>query len=265
MAIKRFYLFTGKGGVGKTLCSLAFARQLIDNGHKVLFIDFETMAHHSFCQQLAIPQEHLDVFKNFERYIGPKLRSSTLARWIVGNEFCKSLINIIPGMSYLISLGHLLSLLNEDPQLTIVSDCPSSGHALTMLESLNNYRQIFHSGALFKDIEVMQDFLSTPGNLRIFICHLPSQLSLSEGKELKDHLQKLAFDDVQMILNSSLSLAVEGQSEQLPLYLRERVQLERKLQQRYCSGWPVQIPYLSSLDDLAKIKMISPYFTGATA
>ena len=264
MPTKRLYLFTGKGGVGKTLSSLAFTHHLINSGHKALFVDFETKSQNQFCKQLSIPQEHLELFKNFERYVSSKLRSPLLAHWIMGNEFSRSLINAIPGMSYIIYLGHLLYLLKEDNQLIIVVDCPSSGHAMTMLESLRNYRQIFNSGSLFNDIETMQDFLSSPNSLQILICHIPSQLSLSEGRELKNHLQGLDLNDVQMLLNSSLSLAICDQGEKLPSYLHHRIQLEEELEQIYCTEWKVKIPYLSDSNDLEKIKSMAPYFKDLT-
>ena len=63
-----------------------------------------------------------------------------------------------------------------------------------MLESIKNYRQILSSGMLFKDIQAMEDFILAPDTLCILICHIPTQLSLSEGKELREHLEDFLIE-----------------------------------------------------------------------
>ena len=238
---KRLYLVTGKGGVGKTLLSLACAHQLQRMGRRVLLADFEGGRPEQFCRELAIPYSRFELFPNLQQYIALKLHSDLLARWIAESEFIRTLVDVVPGMSYLIHMGKLVHLLREDRQLAIVLDSPSSGHAMVMLECFKNYRQIFRSGILFNDITQMEQLVAD--TLRTIICHTPTQLSLSEGHELKRHLSTLSFDDTQMLLNGLLSL----NGQQLPPYLLQRTQLEGELRREYCRDWKT-IPYLTDSD-----------------
>ena len=255
----RLYLFTGKGGVGKTLSALSFAHHLIQTGRKTILVDFEAGEQDKLCQKLSIPHKRLELFQSFEEYIALKLKSKTLAKWIVQSEFFKSLIRMVPGMSYLVYLGHIIFLLKADDELTVVLDSPSSGHALMMLESLSNYAQIFLSGLFFNDIQMIQKFIRRPNALRILICHIPTSLSLSEGAELKKHLEKLKFDNIQMVLNFSLTLTLGNFVEELPPYLKERIRLEEELEQKY-DEVKVKLPYIASSDHLTKVECISSHF-----
>ncbi|MCY4643843.1 MAG: AAA family ATPase [Bacteriovoracales bacterium] len=256
------YLVTGKGGVGKTLSSLACARCLIQSGQKVLFVDFDGQKQEHLCQRLSIPYERLDLFESLERYIGFKLHSKLLGSWISGNKFFRSIIDVIPGMSYLIYLGHILYLLREDENLTIVLDSPSSGHALVMLESIKNYLKIFRSGHFFNDIKEMEHFMESDAGLRILISNIPTQLSLSEGRELKDRLNVMGFHDIEMFLNFSLSKTVpQHLRDKIPPYLRERISLEEGLEKEYGSQeWEVKIPYWPLSGDDEKIEHTAPFF-----
>ena len=266
----RLYLFTGKGGVGKTLSSLACAHLLQGSGHHVLWVDLDSLSpqlpspdhqshQHRLCQSLAIPHHRPELFACFEHYIQSKLRSRRLAKLISHNKFFQSLIRVVPGISYLAYLSQLVSMLEADPALTIIVDSPSSGHALMMMESGQNYRQIFRSGLLFNDIQRTFAFLHAPQNLRILIGHIPSQLALSEGGELQAALKRLQFSDLQLFLNCSLALSIDGIEEELPPYLKQRIQLEYQLNEQYHYPWAARFPYLSNSNDGEKIKALAPY------
>ena len=152
MNTKRLYIFTGKGGVGKTTLSLAFARKLIEENKKCLYIYFENnkidnkkVSSKELDQEatsLGIKKLGLDLLDCSQEYIGKKLKSDKIAKWVVATPFFQSLVNMIPGLSYVIYMGKILELLMEDPELTIVLDSPSSGHALTMFESTHNFNNI---------------------------------------------------------------------------------------------------------------------------
>ena len=260
MLPKRLYLITGKGGAGKTISSLALAHHLKKNGHKVLLVDFDQGIQNQLCEKLNIHYQRLELLKIFEQYVNLKLGSKLLAAWVARSEFLKSVLNVVPGMSYLFYLGYLLQLLREDSQLTIVLDSPSSGHVLTMLESIKNYREILRQGTVFDDVEIMQEFISDPNTLRILICNIPTQLSLSEGMELKSHLEDFSYNDIHMFLNLFLPLNTSSLKQELPPYLRQRVELEESLEQEYCSGQELKIPYLGTIDEQERVQLMAPYF-----
>ena len=264
MPTQQLYLFTGKGGVGKTLTSLSLAYHLKQNGQKVLFMDSHTTKDkpHTLCQKLQLPHTSIDTLTCLEKYAQLKLHSKTLAKWLTRLEFTSSLINVVPGINYIIFLGHIAYLLKKDRDLTIILDAPSSGHVITMLESLKTYSQIFRSGLIFNDIQSIHDFILSPHKMEIYICHIPTHLSLSEGCELRDHLQNLFSVNTLMILNAALSLTLANYSEKLPPYLSKRIQLESQVLDQYPHSWIAKIPYLTPMDDREKIVEMAPYWEG---
>jgi GTPase SAR1 family protein len=167
--LKRLYIFTGKGGVGKTTLSFSFTKYLQDIHHnntetkhkKVKYIYFKTSSLSdkettldpmiAEAETLGIQTIGLDLLESAEIYVGKKLKSLTLGKWIVKTPFFKAIVNMIPGFNYLIYLGQILEILNDNKDLTLILDSPSSGHALTMLESTHNFRDIFESGIIFDD------------------------------------------------------------------------------------------------------------------
>ncbi|MFN8369140.1 MAG: AAA family ATPase [Bacteriovoracaceae bacterium] len=141
MSYKRLYVFTGKGGVGKTTCALSLANHLVLQGKKVLFVEFESQVSPEIFEQLKIKHYVLSLLESANGYIAKKLKSKMIASWVVRTPFFKSLINMIPGFSYIIFLGHLLELVYNDPELILIIDSPSSGHASTLFEACKIFKK----------------------------------------------------------------------------------------------------------------------------
>jgi KaiC/GvpD/RAD55 family RecA-like ATPase len=51
----RFYVISGKGGVGKTIFSLSLALNLLSKGKKVLYNHFDQEPDEALCKSLGIP------------------------------------------------------------------------------------------------------------------------------------------------------------------------------------------------------------------
>lgn len=214
MATKRFYIFTGKGGVGKTTLSLAFAKYLQDQGKNAKYYYFKTSkldensvefndAKDSI-ESLNINSKGLDLIHSAQNYIAKKLKSDLVASWIIKTPFFKSLINMIPGFNYLVYLGQTLQDLEDNQDLIVVLDSPSSGHALTMLESTKNFNQIFESGVIYNDTKRMLNLLNQDQFLEVAIVSLPSQLALNETVEFKKELAQIGNFRTTVICNNTL-------------------------------------------------------------
>ena len=56
----------------------------------------------------------MEIATSIEKYISSKLKSDIIASWIMKTPFAKSLFNIIPGIGYMIFLGHIIWMLEQD-------------------------------------------------------------------------------------------------------------------------------------------------------
>lgn len=230
----RLFVFTGKGGVGKTTFSLAYARALLNQGHKVSYTSFDQPAPLDLCKKFSIPVLDLGYQTSAEAYIEKKLGSKMIASWIMKTPFFSSLFEMIPSLGSMILFGHLLEILKTDPDHIVVLDSPSSGHAITLFESTHNFKEIFKKGLIVDDINKMHDFLSTPGLLQTGIILLPSEMALQEGVELKHTLSKYQVD-AKLLLNDSFCAleAIQQHRHELPEFLLQKISLEDKVLEEY--------------------------------
>ena len=232
---KRLYIFTGKGGVGKTTLSKSFTRLLVEHDHEVAYLTFQnqslTEGHKGTTKKIqnGIQEISLDLEECALNYIERRLNSKMIASWIVRTPFFRALINMVPGFSYLIFLGKILQMQNDNPRLIIVLDAPASGHALTMVESTTNFGNIFGSGIIFEDTKKMLTLLNDPNYTKIHVVSLPSLMSWQEAMELKAGLKERTPVDVDVTINNALYPLLEKHLQELPDGLRQKALNEKKL------------------------------------
>lgn len=201
--------------------------------------------------ELNIPILPLDLMESAKAYVAKKLKSKTIAEWVVRTPFFKSLINMIPGFNYLIYVGQILELLETNPNRIIVLDAPSSGHAQTMLEAPKNFNEIFKSGELFEDTKRMQQILGDKTKVKINIVTLPGQLPVSEAIELKKSLESIGDYNIEILCNYAFS---ELKYENLPEFLEQKIKNEKQALSNLSESKPLVLPYglAHSSKDLVK-------------
>ncbi len=233
--LRRLYIFTGKGGVGKTTLSKSFARYLVEHDHEAVYLTFKNQSlgeHHQGTSEKmvsGIKEIYLDLEEAARGYIEKRLNSKLIASWIVKTPFFRALINMVPGFSYLIYMGKILEMQKEDPRLIVVLDAPASGHALTMVESTTNFKQIFESGIIFEDTGKMLALLNDPEFTKIHVVSLPSIMSWQEAVELRSGLKERTPVEVDITVNNCLYPLLEKHLDQLPEGLRQKAINEKML------------------------------------
>ncbi len=259
-AYKRLYIFTGKGGVGKTSLAMAMTKYLESQGQNVKYNSFYQQPERSLWKELDLPVLDIELNSSAETYIGRKLKSTTIASWIMKTHFFKSLFQMIPGLGHMILLGNILDELEKDPTLTIVLDSPASGHALTMFESSSNFKKIFRAGLIVKDIEKMHKFLAKPNHLKTLIVTLANELAMNEAQDLKKELDANTTGPdlkVEIIVNDSFIRYIKENKINeidLPDFLKNRIELEKNI-----IGITPALPHIDQDGQTAIIKKITPY------
>src|SRR3990167_6019305 len=112
MSPKKFYVITGKGGVGKTTASLSLCLHLKSIGMNPYYAYFKSNTIHEkktgpdtnelLARELGLEILPLDLKESSKEYIQQKMHSQMIAKWIVQTGFFKAVINMIPGFGYLI-------------------------------------------------------------------------------------------------------------------------------------------------------------------
>lgn len=246
--IKRLYFFTGKGGTGKSLLSGIFCRYLqsvYQKNAKIVFIEpgsYQGLSYQDFI--------HLDLPSSIQKYLGLKL-GPIVAKGILKTPFFSSALQMAPGFHYLVYMGDLLYRLKADPQLVLIFDSPSSGHTLTLFQSLGQFKKIFQKGILFDDIKVMEDMLAQDNFYQINLCSIPDKIPMLETIELKDKLLSLGFPKLRICMNRVFSMYPN--STNLPLYWQHKLTEETQFLQDYKSLIQTIIPYQANVDQLSPI------------
>lgn len=256
MDLKRFYVFTGKGGVGKSTLAFAFANLLKTSNKKVKFFLFEDNGLVDLFDKFEIDYHILDLYDSAKVYVSNKLKSQVIGNFIVNTRFFKALIDMIPGFSYLVYLGHISQQLINDNELIAILDSPSSGHAKTMFESIQNFKNIFKTGLLVEDIDELKSFLYDKKNLCIKICTALNPMSIQEAIELSNDLNKLDLQNTEIVGNNAISKSFESETS-LPHFLKTKIDNESIIIEQYKDQIKKIIEHTSELDEESKIKYLT--------
>lgn len=267
--IKNLYMITGKGGVGKTTLSLAFTSYLQQQGQDVYYASISSSNlsdksrddHSGDLTKLGIKHLDLHLIDCVEDYISRKLRSKIIAKWIVKTPFFRSLINMIPGFSYLIFLGKILEAIHDSQdKIVVVFDAPASGHTLTLLEATQNFNDIFKNGMIFDDTNKMLTYLHNPDFLSIHVISNLTEMSMVEGIELIEKIEELHFKNINLISNNAFC-DIPHLSEQpnLPEFLKAKLKLEAEILSLFKDKVRTSIPHMISTSLSGEIKDLAPY------
>lgn len=241
--LKRLYFFTGKGGTGKSLLCMAFAQLLkseAESSHKIKIISLEP-------PEKANNNIHtLDLESSIKKYLSIKL-GQLVARGILKTPFFSSALQMAPGFHYLVYLGDMLYQLKDDPNLIILFDCPSSGHTLTLFQSLSIFKKIFQKGILYEDIIFMEKMLMSKDFYQIIVCGLADPIPMIESLELKEKLIQLKYDHIKIYINRTFAFYPSLNS--LPNYWKNRIQQEKDFFIKYKNSIYGHVNYIPEINN----------------
>lgn len=243
--------------MGKTTLAYSFTKCLRSMGKNAKYVTFKNQSlnenHNDKSEskeQFGVPTLMLDLEDSAKGYIEKKLKSGMIAGWIVKTPFFRALINMVPGFNYLIFIGKILEEIKYgEGNPIMVLDAPASGHALTMMESTQNFQQIFESGSIFEDTNKMLSTLLDPKFTRIHIITLPTMMSWHEAQDLKNELNKRTPVEKSITVNNCLALGLPNTSEKLPMALEQKIANERQLLEQEKGEYILALPHSHSEND----------------
>lgn len=234
----RLYIISGKGGTGKTSIAMALTKLLREQGKNALYTAFDHEVDFELANNLNIPFFNTTVEKSCEKYIELKLKSKTIANWIMKTPFFKALFSILPSLGSMILLGHYIKELQDNSDLIIVLDSPATGHAKSMIDATYNFKEIFKTGVLVEDIHKMHEFLFNPKNVKSFICSLPTEMSLQEAGELKQFMLSKGYENTSIILNNFIQ-QTSNSTGKLD-FLNHKYELEKNIIEDFAKTNPIE-------------------------
>jgi arsenite-transporting ATPase len=270
-------IFCGKGGVGKTTLSLAFALGHAERGRKVLVVTSHPL------QELALtislkglkeshPQAaanlfviHIDSREVVAATVKQGIGSALLADAVLSSRIYKSLIEVIPGLKEIAFVARMRQLANkgvgpEAPQgfEMIVWDAPATGHFLRTLEAARNFDS-YLSGPLAVLGKDLAGFLSDPAGVSPIPVAIPEEMAVDETIELCQKLNgDLKIRPSALICNMASPLLGASEADQEALqknfaanvsgsgnlnFILERYAIERAMfgKLRLAGGMPLHI------------------------
>ena len=189
--MNRIYIFTGKGGVGKSSVAAAHAIKSAEEGKKTLLVSTD-MAHNLgdiFERKLGKEAENvlpnLDIYEIDPEYVMENDFSSVMS--YLGNllsdvdDYSLQDMGMMPGMEELFSLLKIADIYNSERYKRIIVDCAPTGETLALLkfpELLSWYME-----KLFPIGKVAMRMLS-PISKSVFKVEMPNKSAMTDMEKM---------------------------------------------------------------------------------
>ena len=198
---RRVLLVTGKGGVGKTIVSVALGLAAAAAGKRVLIA--ETSGAQRVPEIFGIKGQGYTVTpltsglstlsitpsEAIEDYVLQQIRVRRLFNLVFRNRIVGPFVDAVPGLHDTVQLGKVFDLTREqshgrDTWDVVIVDAPATGHGLTMLGSAKTMAELTRAGPMFEQVRLVQDLLADPQKTGLVLVSLPEVMPVSETIDL---------------------------------------------------------------------------------
>jgi arsenite/tail-anchored protein-transporting ATPase len=199
-------VFCGKGGVGKTALSLAFALRQAGEGRRVLVITSHPLPELALSVSLAGLKEsnpvaaanlfviHVDPKEVLRDLVRQNAGSLLLADTVLSSRVYRSLIEVLPGVKEIAFVSRVrdLAVRGSGPEAPqgfdrMVWDAPATGHFLRTIEVARGFDSHL-SGPLAMLGKSLAGFLSNPASLTLIPVTTLEEMAVDEAIELCEKL-----------------------------------------------------------------------------
>lgn len=205
----QIHFVTGKGGVGKSVFSLALATQLSKKFKRTLLVELGDESFFSYflkvplitykptaIQGLSFDLGKWDGASALSEYVLHLIKIETLHRLFFENQVTRSLVNAAPGLKELALLGKITSGPPRKvgpplPYDCLVIDAFSSGHFLALLKAPIGMSETFRVGPMGEQSRSILKTIQSPELSHIHVVTLPEYIPAQESLDLIQDLNKI--------------------------------------------------------------------------
>lgn len=199
---RKFLLFSGKGGVGKTTVASAFALSCAQRGERTLLMELNTKDKvSSMFGATEVGTEIVEIEDNLfavnvtpdaamEEYALMMLKVRVVYKAVFQNRIMKAFLKAIPGINELVMLGkayyHVIEEYDDGSPVwdKIIVDAPATGHGIFLLQIPSVITDILSSGHMYEEAKRILDVLRDPKTTALSLITLPEEMPVNETKML---------------------------------------------------------------------------------
>jgi hypothetical protein len=211
----------GKGGVGKTTVTAAFARMAAALGLSVLIVEVEGKTGLS----AAFGAEDLEYD---ERELAPGIRARSLTPDVALVEYLEEhglrriskrlvrggLVEVVstaaPGIKDLLILGKVKQLERAGVADVILLDAPAAGHAVSFLMSPKGMSEVVRSGPVREQADDVMGMVTDPSRCRVLLVTLAEETPVNEVVETAFALEDRVGVDLGPVVVNALFPVLDG-------------------------------------------------------
>lgn len=186
----RTFLFTGKGGTGKSTlaqsCALSFARAR--KLTRTLLVDLSlnphwTQSYEPIQKSTNLWACHITKDACKTEYITRKIKIKKLAAMILSNQTVEAFFDTAPGLEGVLIVGKIWELARSGDYDVVVVDAPATGHGMGMLQTIPLARKLLRVGPIVEECRQIEAWLKG-GMVHLQLITLLEEMPVQETLEL---------------------------------------------------------------------------------
>ena len=205
---RRFVLFSGKGGVGKTTMAASFALSCARRGERTLLMELgikdktsSLFGANKVDTEIREIDDHLyavDVTPKaaMKEYGLMVLKIKLVYRAVFENRIVSSFLRVVPGINELVMLGkayyHATETDEEGNHVwdKVVVDAPATGHGIFFLKIPSVITNLISTGLMFDEARRILELLRDPERTGIALVTLAEDMPINETVMLSEVLEE---------------------------------------------------------------------------
>jgi anion-transporting ArsA/GET3 family ATPase len=219
VADRDLILVTGKGGTGKSTFCATLAELAARARGTALAVE---MSVHARLPEMLGPESRvrphrIDAEEAVMPALGRLLGLPVLVTRIFNNRFLRLFIRTSPAIREMIMLDelHHLASSHTEPRCPVVVDLPSSGHALSILETPIAVRRLLRVGPLARIAAQVEQLLFDRSRCELVVVTLPEELPVNEAIEVVHRARDIGLVNRTVVVNQVPCASLEPEDGEL--------------------------------------------------